>query len=71
MERICSSCQIVGLSDAIIRETIKLRTHNRIKLPDAIIYATAIAEGGPLFTNNISDFKNLPSKVELINPFNL
>ena len=71
MQRICASCQIISLSDAIVGQTIILRKLSRIKLPDALIYATALVEGGPLMTNNISDFKALGNKVELINPFHL
>lgn len=62
---------VIPLSDTIAEETIKLRAKNKIKLPDAIIYATALAENLPLMTNNIADFKNLGNKVELIDPFTL
>ena len=71
MERICDSCDVIYLSDEIIRETIHVRKNNRVKLPDAIIYATALVLDEPFYTNNIADFKSLGSKVELINPFNL
>ncbi len=71
MQQICSSCQLFGLDDLIVLETINLRKKFRIKLPDAIIYATAMVDGSPLLTNNINDFKSLDGKVELINPFTL
>jgi len=71
MQRICASCTVTQLSDLIVHETINLRRDNRIKLPDAIIYATALVQGMPLLTNNISDFKPLGGKVELISPFKL
>ncbi|WP_158288349.1 type II toxin-antitoxin system VapC family toxin [Mucilaginibacter psychrotolerans] len=71
MAQVCSSCEIVELSDEITKQTIQLRASHKIKLPDAIIYSTALVENLPLLTNNISDFKSLPHKVELINPFNL
>jgi predicted nucleic acid-binding protein len=62
---------IVSLTDEIAEATIRLRTLNKIKLPDAIIYATALVQNLPLLTNNIADFKSLGDKVELINPFDL
>ena len=71
MQRICASCTTIQLSDLIVHETINLRRSNRIKLPDAIIYATALVQGLPLLTNNIDDFKSLGNKVESINPFTL
>ncbi len=70
-ERICASYEVIHLSDQIINETISLRKRNKIKLPDAIIYATALAEGLPLITNNTDDFKKLGDRVQLIDPFTL
>ncbi|HJP62312.1 MAG TPA: type II toxin-antitoxin system VapC family toxin [Mucilaginibacter sp.] len=68
---ICNELEIVPLTDLIAIETIRLRSKNKIKLPDAIIYATALVLKEPLLTNNVADFKSLDPKVELINPFNL
>lgn len=62
---------VIPLSDAIAEETIKIRTTYKIKLTDAIIYATALTENLPLMTNNIADFKNLGDKVKIIDPFTL
>lgn len=71
LSNICAELKIIPLSDAITEETIRLRSKFKIKLPDAIIYATASVERLPLLTNNIADFKQLDSGVELINPFTL
>lgn len=68
---LCNELYVIPLSDEIAEETIRLRANYKIKLPDAIIYATALVERLPLLTNNIADFKPLPNKVELINPFDL
>ena len=37
--------QIVGLSKEIAALGVSLRKHHRLKLPDAVVYATARAEG--------------------------
>ncbi|MFD0764062.1 PIN domain-containing protein [Mucilaginibacter lutimaris] len=71
MHDICSSCRIINLSEEIIQATIAVRKKNKIKLPDAIIYSTALVQNLPLLTNNIADFKSLGNKVELIDPFKL
>ena len=69
LSAICNELKIIPLSDNIAEETIRLRTKYKIKLPDAIIYATSVVEGLPLLTNNTADFKLLDGKVKLINPF--
>jgi predicted nucleic acid-binding protein len=71
LSAICDALEVVPLSDEIANETINLRKKYRIKLPDAIIYSTALVKGLPLLTNNIADFKSLDGKVNIINPFNL
>ncbi len=67
----CDLLPVVSLTDNIAEATIMLRAKYRIKLADAIIYATALVEEKPLLTNNIQDFKSLNEGVELINPFSL
>lgn len=71
LQDICNELKVIPLSDAIAEETIRIRASNRIKLPDAIIYATALVQKTPLLTNNIADFKAIGNGVELINPFTL
>ncbi len=51
----------------IAAETISLRKKYKIKLPDAIIAATAMNYKLPLITRNVSDFAKIES-LELINP---
>ena len=55
--------------DAEIKNAaIKIRRNYRLKLPDAIIAATALHLGVPLITRNTRDFKDI-SELRLINPF--
>ncbi|WP_457131176.1 type II toxin-antitoxin system VapC family toxin [Mucilaginibacter sp. UYNi724] len=68
---LCGVLPVIPLTDAIAEATIAIRKQYRIKLPDAIIYATALVQKLPLLTNNIADFKSLGNKVELIDPFKL
>ena len=63
-----SDSTIFSLEESIINRTILLRKANRIKLPDAIIAATALVSNLTLTTRNISDFKNIPG-LKLINPW--
>lgn len=48
-------------------KTAKIRKTHKIKLPDAIIAATALTYNLILLTRNVSDFKNIDG-LETINP---
>lgn len=48
-------------------KTAEIRKAHKIKLPDAIIAATALAYDLSLLTRNVNDFKNIAS-LKLINP---
>src|ERR1700744_6004967 len=50
---------IFPLSDDIVIKTIEIRKKRKIKLPDAIIAATAIVFNLTLITHNVSDFQNI------------
>ncbi|WP_431215143.1 PIN domain-containing protein [Puia sp. P3] len=49
-------------------KTVSLRKGHKIKLPDAIIAATAIVNGLTLLTRNVSDFQAI-SDLSFINPW--
>jgi len=56
--------------DKVIADTaINIRKKRKIKLPDAIIAATAVSKDIHLITRNIDDFKN--TGVKLIDPFQI
>lgn len=65
-----SASLVYDLSEEIIQNTIKIRKSHRIKLPDAIIAATAITNNLTLITRNTSDFKRFVN-LEVLNPWNI
>jgi predicted nucleic acid-binding protein len=50
---------VYDLDEAIIIQTIALRRQRKIKIPDAIIAATALVYDLTLITHNISDFEGI------------
>ena len=50
---------VLELNNDIVNKTISIRKSKKIKLPDAIIAATALANELILITHNSSDFKNI------------
>ena len=64
------SSLVIGLTDEIIDQTIALRRAHKIKLPDAIIAATAIAYDLTLVTRNTPDFKMIGG-LRLLDPWSL
>ena len=61
---------IFDLTDTVVDNTIALCKSRRIKLPDAIIAATAQVYNLSLITRNTSDFKNIKG-LKLINPWDV
>ncbi len=60
METFINAAVIFNLDDAVVNQTILLRKEHRIKLPDAVIAATAIVYDLTLLTLNIADFEKIP-----------
>jgi predicted nucleic acid-binding protein len=58
----------IPLSSEVARQTIQIRKAHKIKLPDAIIAATALTHGLKLVTRNRRDFDQI-SGVLIVNPF--
>jgi hypothetical protein len=56
--------------DVIVDKTIEVRSSYKIKLPDAVIAATALVNELILVSRNIKDFKNIQG-LELIDPYGL
>ncbi|MBF2014526.1 MAG: type II toxin-antitoxin system VapC family toxin [Rivularia sp. T60_A2020_040] len=58
----------VPLSREIEEQTIELKRRYKIKLPDAIIAATALNQDAFLVTRNVRDFKGI-AELKVENPF--
>lgn len=58
----------IALYEPIVQRTITLRQQYRIRLPDALIAATALDCGFPLVTRNTQDFHAIDGLTTL-NPF--
>lgn len=54
--RFLLSLELVQLSSPIAEETVLVRRTTRLKLPDAVILATARISGATLLTRNTRDF---------------
>jgi predicted nucleic acid-binding protein len=61
---------IYDLNNTVVDATIVLCKSQKIKLPDAIIAATALVNGFVLVSRNISDFKNF-KKLQVVNPWDI
>jgi len=67
-EKLLKLLREVPLHEAVISTVIQLRSRIAIKLPDAIIAASALVENLPLITRNARDFKHIPG-LTVIDPF--
>lgn len=61
---------VYNLDESIINKTIELRKKYKIKLPDAIIAATALCNDLAIVSRNTDDFKKI-KELKIINPFEL
>jgi len=64
------STTVFQLSSDVEKAVVKLRKNHKLKLPDAVIAATALTNGFTLLTRNTKDFKKIKG-LKIINPFEL
>lgn len=67
VEEFIAASLVLPLDESVTQQTIRLRQQHRIKLPDAIIAATALVHSLPLLTRNVSDFRAIAGLV-VVNP---
>ncbi len=70
MNNFISAVQILGLSDIIADGAIRIRQLHRLKLPDAVIAATAQEQKISLVSRNFSDFSKVVG-LTLIDPYTI
>jgi len=70
METFINGCTILDLNNDIVNKTISIRKSKKIKLPDAIIAATALVYDLIVISRNTSDFKNIDG-LQVIDPHSL
>jgi predicted nucleic acid-binding protein len=63
-----NASEVLLLNESIILKTIEIRKNHRIKLPDAIIAATAIVNDLSMLTRNLTDFEKIDGLV-VIDPY--
>ena len=57
--KLCEMFERIFLTKEVEKQTIHIRKFNKIKLPDAIIAATAMVHNLTLVTRNSDDFKKI------------
>ena len=70
LEEFINISKVYPINNNVVERTIKLCKQIKLKLPDAIIAATALIEGFTLVTRNINDFNKI-SDLNLLNPWNI
>ncbi len=68
MRALCENLEIVNIDEFIVEKVIELRKRYKIKLPDAIIAATALVNTFSLVTHNVGDFKEILGESSIIDP---
>ena len=70
LEDLVGIAVLLPLSDEVANETIEMRKQHKIKLPDAIVGATAISYNLTLVTRNLKDFSKV-LKLNILDPYNM
>ena len=63
IREILQDVQVIAIDNAIVEAAALIRRRDRLKLPDAVILATAQVTGLALLTRNTKDFEGLKGVV--------
>ena len=67
IEKIITKFEIIHTNNDIAEYVIQYRQKKKIKIPDAIILATAKVKKAHILTANTSDFKGIDQTIKIIN----
>lgn len=70
LNKFIKAAYIFIVDETVALAAIELRIKYKMKLPDAVIAATAIANNLNLVTRNVSDFSKI-EKLKVINPYKI
>ena len=59
MGQLLSKLREIPLAEGVVQDAIRIRKQFGLKLPDAVIAASAAVNGLPLLTGNVDDFKRV------------
>jgi predicted nucleic acid-binding protein len=65
-----SDSELLEITPDVILQCVKIRRNKKIKIPDAIIAATAMTNSYTLISNNDRDFKGIKG-LKYINPYSI
>ncbi|MBN1768193.1 MAG: type II toxin-antitoxin system VapC family toxin [Prolixibacteraceae bacterium] len=68
--KLINASTIFNLTDDIVTKTIEVRKQHKIKLPDAIIAATALTNNLIIITRNTKDIEKIKG-IKILNPYYL
>jgi predicted nucleic acid-binding protein len=68
ISRLLKNFSEVGIDSKTIDQAVRIRKVVRIKIPDAIIAASAILAESSLLTRNTDDFKGISGLI-IVNPY--
>jgi predicted nucleic acid-binding protein len=70
LQNFCKDALVLELNDQIVDKTIDIRIQHKLRTPDAIIAATALAYNLVLITRDVNDFGKIPW-LTILNPYEL
>ena len=70
VRRLLNEFEEVAISNAVVERTIQIRKRLRIKIPDALVAASADTAQAVVVTRNTSDFQRVPG-LSVVHPDNV
>jgi len=68
IKELFDNLEVIGLSDEVIEESVKVRKQFHLKVPDAIIAASCLVNKGVLVTRDKAGFRKVKN-LKILDPF--